>query len=526
MLKEGLIKFQPYLEGEKIFAVTDHAALTWSRTFQNVNRRLLTWGLVFSVFPNMKIVHRAGRVHSNVDPVSRLRRRLPPQVGPLDNDPNPLELRPTEDPLRNMFDELGPKFEENLLTVATHFAEAELELESDSVTVDISLNPNDERSVEMSYVTSRTFSTLVQINREEIQKWKNAYGKDPHFNLVLGSKENKETEFNFPQYHVSEEGLIYLEDSVGNTRLCVPKDLRVEVMKEAHDTITEAAHGGYFKTYNRICATYYWPRMSREIKIFVGTCDVCQKTKPRQHGPTGLLQPIPIPSQPFEVVSMDFIPELPLSNGFDNILVIVDKLTKYVIFIPTTTRITEGETAKLFFKHVVSKFGILHQVISDRDTRWRGDFWKEICRLMGMRRSLTTSYHPQADGQTEILNQGLEISICAYIGPDRDDCSEMLDTLALSYNSSSHTATGFSPAYLLRGFQPITSTAMLSQPPNIDRTEITDSGIDDQKTLHDKALNLVEGFVAERTKARDALTSIGDLAPPTLSPPTIQTGHG
>ena len=72
-LKEGLIKFQPYLEGEKIFAITDHAALTWSKTFQNVNRRLLTWGLVFSAFPNMKIIHRAGRVHSNVDPVSQLR---------------------------------------------------------------------------------------------------------------------------------------------------------------------------------------------------------------------------------------------------------------------------------------------------------------------------------------------------------------------------------------------------------------------------------------------------------------------
>ena len=98
-LKEGLIKFQPYLEGEKIFAITDHAALTWSKTFQNVNRRLLTWGLVFSAFPNMKIIHRAGRVHSNVDPVSRLRRRIPPQRSPLDSETNPLKLRPTEDPL-------------------------------------------------------------------------------------------------------------------------------------------------------------------------------------------------------------------------------------------------------------------------------------------------------------------------------------------------------------------------------------------------------------------------------------------
>jgi hypothetical protein len=106
---------------------------------------------------------------------------------------------------------------------------------------------------------------------------------------------------------------------------------------------------------------------------------------------------------------MDFIPELPLSNGFNNILVIVDKLTKYRIFIPTTTNITEIETAALFFQHIISKFGIPRQVILARDTRWCGEFWKKFCDRMGMTRSLTMAYHPQADGQTEVLNQSLEI---------------------------------------------------------------------------------------------------------------------
>ena len=76
-LKDGLVKFQPYIEGEQIIAVTDHAALIWSKTFQNINRRLLSWGTVFSAYPDLQIVHRAGRVHSNVDPISRLRRRIP-----------------------------------------------------------------------------------------------------------------------------------------------------------------------------------------------------------------------------------------------------------------------------------------------------------------------------------------------------------------------------------------------------------------------------------------------------------------
>src|ERR1700690_1374381 len=114
--------------------------------------------------------------------------------------------------------------------------------------------------------------------------------------------------------------------------------------------------------------------MSRDIMCDVSTCDICQKSKPKHHVPVGLLQPIPIPTQPFEGVSVDFIPELPLSDRFNNIFVIVDKLTKYVVFIPTTTTISEKETAELFFHHIISRFGIPRQVTSDRDTWWRGNF--------------------------------------------------------------------------------------------------------------------------------------------------------
>jgi hypothetical protein len=104
----------------------------------------------------------------------------------------------------------------------------------------------------------------------------------------------------YTQYPVQNNGLIYFEDWNRNHRLVVPESLRVDIMSEVHNTITEAAHGGYAKTYNRIAAIYYWPRMSRDIKKYVSTCDICQKTKPRRHAPVGMLQPIPIPSQPFK----------------------------------------------------------------------------------------------------------------------------------------------------------------------------------------------------------------------------------
>jgi len=203
---------------------------------------------------------------------------------------------------------------------------------------------------------------------------------------------------------------------------------------------------------------------------------------------------------------MDFIPELPESDGYDNILVIVDKLTKYAIFIPTTTTITEKGTAELFFRHVIAQYGIPRQVISDRDTRWKGEFWKEICDRMGMKRALTTAYHPQADGQTEIMNQTLEISLRAYIGPDRDDWVSSLDGLALSYNSTHHTATGFAPAYLLRGYIPITGSSLIHSPESVPRplnqTELNSSG---DKTLRPEASEMIEKFKADRHRAQEAL---------------------
>jgi len=134
-----------------------------------------------------------------------------------------------------MFEELGPKFEERLLSVTARFAESELQLESDSTNINVSLLLVDGEEVLIPYETSWTYSTMVEIDEQEILKWKNAYTWDPHFNLVCRSKEEDEkVNITFPQHHYSKEGLIYFVDSMGNTRLCVPKDLRVKVMQEAH----------------------------------------------------------------------------------------------------------------------------------------------------------------------------------------------------------------------------------------------------------------------------------------------------
>ncbi len=264
-------------------------------------------------------------------------------------------------------------------------------------------------------------------------------------------------------------------------------------MREAHKGISEAAHGGFEKTYNRLATTHYWPRMSRDIKKFVGTCDICQKAKPRKHAPYGLLQPLPIPERPFDVISMDFITELPVSDGFDTVLVVVDKLTKYGLFIPMNVSDGEKETGGIVFKNVIRDYGLPRQLVMDRDPHWTGDFWKEICQCLGMKCALTTAHHPQADGQTEVLNQRLEIALRAYIGPERNNWARLLDALQLAYNSGMHSSTKFSPAYLLRGYQPRTALNLDSYLEN----DIGERGDDTQGWL--------ECFQANLQRAHDSL---------------------
>ena len=158
---------------------------------------------------------------------------------------------------------------------------------------------------------------------------------------------------------------------------------------------------------------------------------------------------------------MDFITELPDSNGYDSILVIVDKLTKYATFIPTHSTVNEEGTAELFFQHIISQYGIPRQVITDRDSRWTGSFWKDIGKRMNTQRALTTAYHPQADGQTEVMNQILETALRSYSNLAWDNWSHFFHAFALSYGSTPHPSTSSSPSFLIYGFHPLLSSNFL-----------------------------------------------------------------
>ena len=105
---------------------------------------------------------------------------------------------------------------------------------------------------------------------------------------------------------------------------------------------------------------------------------------------------------------MDFITGLPMVQGKDCIFVVVDRLRKYAHFFAITAHYTAVQVAELFFREVFRLHGLPKTIISDRDNRFMGGFWQKLFRLVGTELTPSTSYHPQTDGQTEIVNKRLE----------------------------------------------------------------------------------------------------------------------
>ena len=138
-------------------------------------------------------------------------------------------------------------------------------------------------------------------------------------------------------------------------RLVVPKNSpQVEmILKEFHDS-SWGGHSGNFRTYKRISELFYWEGMRNAIQHYVKGCEICQRNKYETLNPAGLLQPLPIPTAIWSDLSMDFVGGLPRSQGYDTIMVVVDRLSKYAHFIPLTHPYTAKEVAEIFLKEVVA----------------------------------------------------------------------------------------------------------------------------------------------------------------------------
>ncbi|XP_042032226.1 uncharacterized protein LOC121778901 [Salvia splendens] len=245
-------------------------------------------------------------------------------------------------------------------------------------------------------------------------------------------------------------GLVYY-----NRRIFVSSrsSARTPILIEYHSS-KSAGHPGFERTLRRVTADFYWPNMKKEVKQFVEACVVCQTTKYSTQKPAGLLQPLPIPSQVWEDVSMDFITGLPQSRGYTVVMVAVDRLSKYAHFAPLPTNFDTIKVANVFIDTVVRHHGFPKTLVSDRDSVFLNQCWKDMMRLSGTKLNFSTAYHPQSDGQTEVRNRGLEQYLRAFTADRPSKWSNFLPWAELALNCFHHAALGMSPYKALYGRDP------------------------------------------------------------------------
>jgi transposase InsO family protein len=146
---------------------------------------------------------------------------------------------------------------------------------------------------------------------------------------------------------------------------------------------------------------------------------------------------------------MDFVGPLPMtSGGHDFLLVVVDKFSKTVHLVACGQMVTAAEVAQLVYDNVVRLHGFPENIVSDRDSRFTSKFWQALWKLSGTKLMMSSSYHPQTDGQTENVNRAVQDILRAYVKDNRKDWDRHLTAVEIAINSSRHASTGYTPHFL------------------------------------------------------------------------------
>lgn len=252
----------------------------------------------------------------------------------------------------------------------------------------------------------------------------------------------------------------------------------------------------------------------------VSECDMCQRVKCENVQPPGLLQPLPIPKSPWQDIAMDFIEGLPSSGIKNASLVVVDRLMKYGHFLALRHPYSTQDVATLFMKEIYRLHGLPSTTVSDRDSIFTSHFWQDMVKSMGTKLTMSTSYHPQTDGQTERLNRCLESYLRAMVFTNPKQWLQWLPLAEWWYNTNHRNSLNTTPFQALYGYAP-PQVPMGSLPYSI-RTPVGLCLAERQQLLQQLKDNLIQAhsrmkFFADRRRS-DRTLQTGDMVYLKLQP--------
>jgi hypothetical protein len=200
------------------------------------------------------------------------------------------------------------------------------------------------------------------------------------------------------------------------SQLCIPFGSRRETLvREMHLNGLDG-HFGRDKTFELVNEEFFLPNIRRDVNRFVVACRVFQIEKGGQQN-TSMYMPLPVLKEPWTDISMDFVLGLPRTQrGHDLVFVVVDKFFNMAHFLPCKKTNDASQITQLFFKEIVRLHGLPKTITSDRDTKLLGHFWRVLWRKLDNKLQFSSSYHPQTDGQTEVVNRSLGNLLRCLVG--------------------------------------------------------------------------------------------------------------
>ena len=215
------------------------------------------------------------------------------------------------------------------------------------------------------------------------------------------------------------------------------------------------------RNHSMVCllsARFHLKNLAQRVAKYLKNCPVCCKLA-RHTSPPPLLRPLPVPNAPWCDISVDFVGPLPVTDGYNMIMVVVDRLTKMPYYIPCTAKeVDRGMLAPamagLFLNCVFRLHGLPGTIVSDRGPQFISSFWEYLTTSLGIKRKLSTAYHPQTDGQTERANQDLENYLRRYVSWKQDDWARWLSVAEFAANTAPSATTGISPFHAVYGHEP------------------------------------------------------------------------
>ena len=238
----------------------------------------------------------------------------------------------------------------------------------------------------------------------------------------------------------------------------VPEIIWTKLISRHHDDPL-AGHFGIDKTRELVGRKYYWSSLRKDVEAYVKSCNVFLSSKTVRHKLYGDLQALPVLTHQWKNLSMDFVTGLPVSIDwkgeiYDSILVIIDRLTKMVYYEPVKITINAPGLAKVILDVIVWHHGLPDSIVSDKGLLFTSKFWSLLCYFFGIKRRLSTVFHPQTDGQTKQQNSTIEAYLRAFVSFKQNDWARLLPIAEFAYNNAKNASTGHTPFELNCGYHP------------------------------------------------------------------------